>query len=34
MDPNIFADPDPDPDHGSQNVAEPTDPFRKIKFKK
>ena len=24
MDPDIFADPDPDP--GSQNVADPTDP--------
>ena len=24
MDPHIFADPDPDP--GSQNLADPTDP--------
>ena len=26
MDPHIFADPDPDPDLGSQNLADPTDP--------
>ena len=26
MDPYIFADTDPDPDPGSQNLADPTDP--------
>ena len=29
MDPHIFADPDPDP--GSQNLADPTDPDRDTK---